>query len=233
MTYVMSDLHGQYHKFREMLDLIRFTDRDELYIIGDAVDRGPESAELLLDMSMRANVFPILGNHDFTAKLMLQKLCVEITEDNFTSQLDPASLKILAMWLSDGGQATLDSFKRLPQDERIALIDYLDEFTPYEVVKVGGKLFVLVHGGIPYDKISLPLGKQAVEELITERPDYTKRYFENAYLVTGHTPTVNIGEAYAGKIFTGNGHIAIDCGAGHGLSLGCLRLEDMREFYVK
>ena len=150
MTYVMSDLHGHYDKYLKMLDKIAFTDVDELYILGDAVDRGPKPVELLSDMSMRANVFPIMGNHDMTAAMLLNKLCVEITEENYSSHLTPQILKILAFWQTDGGQTTLDGFKKLTTDERTALLDYLDEFAPYETVEVGGKRFILVHGGIPY-----------------------------------------------------------------------------------
>jgi len=47
MTYVMSDLHGKYEKFLQMLDTIHFSDDDDLYILGDVVDRGPQSVELL------------------------------------------------------------------------------------------------------------------------------------------------------------------------------------------
>ena len=135
------------------------------------------------------------------------------------------------MWQFDGGQATLDSFKLQSPDERGALLDYLDEFEPYETVEAGGKRFVLVHGGIPYDKRTYPLDRQDIAELLLTRPDYSKRYYNNTYLVTGHTPTVNIDPASSGKIWRSNGHIALDCGAGHGLRLGCLRLEDFAEFY--
>lgn len=232
MTYVMSDLHGQYEKFLQMLDTIHFSDDDDLYILGDVVDRGPQSVELLRDMSMRMNVFPILGNHDMTAALLLKKLCVEITEDNYASQLNPEILKILAMWQMDGGQVTLDGFKKLSVDEREVLIEYLEEFTPYETVEAAGNRFILVHGGIPYEKRNLPLSKQSVHELVIERPNYTKRYYNDVYLVTGHTPTINIGEEYRGRIYRGNAHIAIDCGAGFGMPLGCIRLDDFKEFYV-
>ena len=232
MTYAMSDLHGQYEKYLQMLEMIHFSDDDDLYILGDIVDRGPQSVELLQDMSMRMNVFPILGNHDMTAVLLLKKLCVEITEDNYSSQLNPEILKILAMWQMDGGQATLDGFKKLSVDEREALIEYLEEFTPYETIEVAGNRFILVHGGIPYDKRNLPLSKQSVHEMVIERPDYSKRYYNNAYLVTGHTPTINIGEEYKGRIYRANGHIALDCGAGYDISLGCIRLDDFKEFYV-
>ena len=40
-------------------------------------------------------------------------------------------------------------------------------------------------------------------------------------------------DKYKGKIFMLNGHIALDCGAAYGLPLGCLRLDDMKEFYVE
>ena len=232
MTYVMSDLHGQYHKYLKMLDVIDFTDSDVMYVIGDVVDRGPQSVELLQDMSMRANVFPIIGNHDLTARMVLEKLCVEITEDNYENHLSPEVMDLLSLWLLDGGQSTLDSFKKLDADERGFLIEYLHEFSPYEKITVGGNRFILVHGGIPYEKRKMPLHKQSIYELAIERVDYSKRYFDKAYLVTGHTPTINIGEEYRGKIFKGNGHIAIDCGAGYGFPLGCIRLDDFKEFYV-
>lgn len=233
MTYVMSDLHGQYQMYKKILAEIGFSDDDELYVLGDVVDRGPESAQLLCDMSLRANVYPLLGNHDATARYILRRLCQEITEENYATALDGELLSALAMWQYDGGQATLDSFRRLSPDMRDAMLDYLDEFEPYDVVEVGGKRFVLVHGGIEYNKRGLPLDKQDVAELILTRPDYSRRYFDSAYLVTGHTPTVNIDPASSGRIWQANGHIAIDCGAGHGLRLGCLRLEDFAEFYAE
>ncbi len=233
MVYVVSDLHGQYDKYRAILEKIAFSDADELYVLGDVVDRGEGSAEILTDMSMRANVFPIMGNHDLTAAILLKKLCVEITEENYENHLTPELLKILAMWQMDGGQATLDSFKKLPAEEREALIEYLEEFSPYEALTVGKNRFVLVHGGIPFDKRSVPLTEQSVHEMVITRPDYGLRYFENTFLVTGHTPTLHIGTQYRGRIYRKNGHIAVDCGAGFGLPLGCIRLDDFEEFYVE
>ena len=233
MTYVMSDLHGQYEKFRKMLDKIAFSDEDELYILGDVVDRGPQSAELLFDMSMRPNVYPILGNHDFTAAILLKKLCSQIEDDTCAALEDPNILGLIASWQLDGGQATIDSFRKCTPDAREALLEYLDEFVPYECIEVNGHKFLLVHGGIPFDKRHISLKKQEVCELILERPMYDIRYYEDITLVTGHTPTVTIDPAYRGTIYHRNGHLAVDCGAGFGLSLGCVRLEDFEEFYVE
>jgi len=234
MTYVMSDLHGQFEKYQKMLALISFSDEDVLYVLGDVVDRGDGSAKLLRDMSMRVNVYPILGNHDLMAAVMLRKLCVEITDENYAYSLDEETLEAIALWQEDGGKPTLDAFLALEQDERTDLLEYLDEFMLYEELDLNGKKFILVHGGIPYAKRNVPMEEQNAEDLLSVRPDYGKRYSpEGSYLVTGHTPTALISPQYQGKIYRQNGHIAIDCGAGFGLPLGCIRLEDMKEFYVE
>ena len=38
MNYVMTDLHGEYELFKEMLEKINFSDEDTLYILGDCCD---------------------------------------------------------------------------------------------------------------------------------------------------------------------------------------------------
>ena len=232
MTYIMSDLHGHYAKYLAMLDKIAFSDDDDLYILGDVVDRGPQSAELLLDMSMRPNVYPILGNHDRMAAVVLRKFCSPIEEETCADLETDSVIKLMAAWQLDGGNATLDSFKKRTPDEREALLDYLDEFLPYEYMEGNGHKFLLVHGGIPFGKRHLPMEQQDISDLLFERPDYNLRYYGNITLVTGHTPTVTIDPSYRGKIYHNNGHLAVDCGAGFGLPLGCVRLEDFKEFYV-
>ena len=38
MIYCISDIYGESDKFERMLKLIRFSESDHLYIIGDAID---------------------------------------------------------------------------------------------------------------------------------------------------------------------------------------------------
>lgn len=38
-TYVISDIHGQYDMFIELLDKIQFQNTDTLYILGDILDQ--------------------------------------------------------------------------------------------------------------------------------------------------------------------------------------------------
>ena len=233
MTYVMSDLHGRYDLYVKLLDRIGFSDEDELFVLGDVVDRGPEPMKILTDMSMRPNVYPILGNHDYMAEYLLGKLSARITEDNCDTHLTAEDLSALAGWLTDGGQTTMEAFRRLTPDEREGILEYLAEFSPYEELEVGNNRFVLVHAGLEDFDPDRPLEEYDLYGLITAHTDYSKRYFEDCYLGTGHVPTGMIDEACSGKIYRKHGHIAIDCGAVWGGTLGCIRLEDLQEFYVE
>ena len=56
MIYVMSDIHGMYDKYIEMMDLIDLKETDTLYILGDIIDRGVNSMKILQDMMKRSNV---------------------------------------------------------------------------------------------------------------------------------------------------------------------------------
>ena len=233
MTYVISDIHGQYELYLKMLKAIEFSDDDELYILGDVVDRGEHPAKILYDMSMRHNVFPIMGNHEHMAIYMLKKLCVEITEENCENHFSARDLEIMGLWDINGGKTTIKDFSSFSADDREYLLDYLSDFAPYEEICVGDKAFVLVHGGLPDFSPERPLESYNSAAMLYERTDYGKRYYKDKYLVTGHVPTCNIDPAYDGKIYMANGHIAIDCGAGHGKALGCIRLDDFKEFYVE
>ena len=55
MRYIMSDIHGCYEPYQALLDKIHFSDQDELYVLGDAMDRGPEPMKVIQDLMMRPN----------------------------------------------------------------------------------------------------------------------------------------------------------------------------------
>ena len=42
MRYLISDIHGCYDQYRQLLQKINFSSQDELYVLGDAVDRGSD-----------------------------------------------------------------------------------------------------------------------------------------------------------------------------------------------
>ena len=60
MIYAMSDLHGCYEKYIQMVEMIRFKSEDTLYVLGDVVDRGEDGVKILLssDLLLVCLAFP-------------------------------------------------------------------------------------------------------------------------------------------------------------------------------
>lgn len=233
MIYVMSDLHGAYERYLKMLEMIHFSEQDILYILGDIVDRGPDPIKILQDMMNRENVFPLMGNHEAMALPVLEHLTVEITEQNYASHLDEDHFYAYINWQFNGGDSTIEQFRALPYTQKIAILDYLHEFSWYETLDIDNDSFILVHAGLgnfhPHKKLS----EYSAEELVWSRPQESQAYFSDPHIhvISGHTPTLAMnGKA---QIFFSHPHIYIDCGAVFPQGrLGCLCLNNMQEFYI-
>ena len=223
-TYALSDLHGSYDKYRQVFDVIGFTDDDTLFVLGDVVDRGKHSMKILQDMMDRPNVIPLFGNHDFLAWSLLNRV-------NSGKALDDNTLSDMEFWISDGGITTLNEFKALPQEEKEKILKYFTKFKLYHEVSCGGRDYVLVHAGLGNFHPDKRLSDYSLYELLCVRIDYSKVFFQDKILVTGHTPTCLITPG-SNKIYKGNNHIAIDCGCVFGGKLGIICLDDGREFYI-
>lgn len=230
-VYVMSDLHGNYDSFISILEQIHFSENDELYIDGDVVDRGLDGIKILQYMMMMPNIYPIIGNHEYALMQVLSFLTQEIT-DEAIGKIGEDTIQNILEYQNIGGQVTLDAFHKLSEDERQDIVDYLEEFSAFEEVSVNGRDFVIVHAGFMNFDPNRKLEDYKLYELIFKSPDYEMVYFENKYLVTGHLPTRAIDGAKPDEIYIANNHIAIDCGAGHGGKVGCIRLDDLMVFYA-
>ena len=58
-TYVISDIHGQYEPFKRILQQINFSDDDVLYVLGDAIDRGPDGIKILKEIKYKTIAYVI------------------------------------------------------------------------------------------------------------------------------------------------------------------------------
>lgn len=230
--YCISDIHGDYEKYIKMLEFINFSDKDVLYVIGDVIDRGNQSIRILQDMMLRDNVIPIIGNHEYMAISCLKFLMNDITEDNIKNIADDI-IQGLLEWQNVGGQTTMDEFHKLEREEQQDIIDYLEEFSLYETVRILGNEFVLVHAGLSNFSEDKALEDYQLYEMIFEQPDYNEIYYKNKFLVTGHYPTRAIdNNPKPDYIYKANHHIAIDCGCGYGGQLGAICLDNGKEFYI-
>jgi len=227
MIYAVSDLHGCYDKYIRLLERLNLTSDDTLYILGDIVDRGSGGMKILADLARRKNIVACRGNHDHCARVFLRYFA--ISDDGFFADgLEEA----FRSWLADGGNATYEEFLQLDENERRVALSYLNSLLPFEKLIVGGQKFFFAHT-VPEKAKMLDFDSCRLSDFINGEPEYEKMYFDDTAIVTGHTPTGFIDPEYTGRIWRGNNHIAIDCGAVFGNPLGCICLDTMEEIYVE
>lgn len=225
MTYVMSDLHGCYDKYIDILNKINFSHNDTLYILGDIVDRGTDGIKIILDIIKRKNVIALLGNHEYEAATLLRGLsmpCDDSKAEEFVNAFH--------LWLSDGGYPTYRCYKRLTGKDKNAVVSYMFLMPEFEEITISNKKYFLSHT-VPEKAKMLDFDSCDTFDFILGEPEYGKVYFNDTVIITGHTPTELISKTCKGKIWRGNNHIVLDCGAVFGNPLGCLCLETNEEFY--
>ena len=216
-TYVISDIHGQFDALMEMMDKIHFGYDDELYILGDVIDRGPKSVECIKWIMEQDNVLTILGNHEllFFDNAIHDAPDIYNTLTHVRDTMTETQMQEVLLWIED-----------MPE---------------MKIVTVEGRRFFLNHTQVP--------SEEYFKEDLTDRlfPEYSKYkdYYnlniKDIIAVHGHIPTMQMrtwnNQEKSNAIWknkTGT-IIDIDCGAGYpkeGGCLGCLRLNDMKEFYV-
>lgn len=231
MIYVMSDIHGNYEKYSEMLKKISLKTDDALFVLGDIIDGGNDGIRILKDMMYRANVYPVLGEHELLAKKLLSYVQEASSTEDCVSLVPEEMRHDLAKWLKIGGYQTLEAFLKLSKEEKESVLDYLLEFAPYDEVEAGGRDFVLVHAGIRNFDEEKDLDEYEEEDFVFEKADYSRVYFKSKFLVTGHTPTEEIG-AKDGKVFSAKRHLAINSAENSNGRLSAVCLDNMKVYYV-
>ena len=233
MQYIITDIHGCYTEFLELLDKIGFSDDDELFVLGDAMDRGPEPIKVIQDLMHRPNVTYILGNHDDMMLQSLRKLAVDISEASLIDLSDDDFISYYH-WLREGGAVTDEQFRQLSHEERRDVLDFLECAAAYEMIEDDGKLYILVHAGIHNFDPEKEMDEYNPSDFLWERMDYEKQYFlsDRIFLVTGHTPTMMIREDQKPLAYQENGHIALDCGCVFGGNLATYCIETGEITYV-
>lgn len=132
MIYVMSDIHGQASAFYKMLKKICFSGNDQMYVLGDVIDRGPDGIEIIKYVMSKPNITLLIGNHEH---MMLDALRTGLSHD-------------YDLWFYNGGMITLDNFNELGSAEKDEMLEYLRN-CPVVIpdVKVNNRKFYLTHAG--------------------------------------------------------------------------------------
>ena len=211
MIYVLSDIHGNRENFNAILEKIKLTEKDTLYILGDVID--PNGIDILKEIMKNKNFKMTLGNHEY---LMLQALK---DENN------------LSAWYSRKGEPTNDEFGKLSDSEKEEIVTFLKNLPLHYEITVNDKAYWLTHCLI---KNSLGITDSIIkfnriENDLEINDDYT--------VIFGHTPTKYYQNNNPLEVFYGENRIGIDCGSSYPKDsefkgrLCCIRLDDMKVFY--
>lgn len=193
-TYVISDLHGQYGIFQKLLDKVAFSDADKLYMIGDAIDRGPDGIKILERVMDSQNMHFLLGNHEY---MMLNSVSPDGSASAFSDYLPGRDANL---WINyNGGNKTYNKYKRMRKMKRKELIEWLWASPLSTKVEVNGKTFLLTHSFFNEEMIDVPCCEMdygTAWEIVWKspfRPDiYVDTSVYKAYepwiFIVGHVP---------------------------------------------
>lgn len=216
-TYVCSDIHGCFDIFKAMIDGIGFNSTDTLYILGDIIDRGTKNVELIEYIRGSSNIVLLKGNHE---KMMV---------DYYENKEDLANW-FDNVWIRNGGLKTYTELKRRGKEYTDSVVEYFKNLPT--VVKLDD--YLLVHAGFSLEgKIEVledVLNSNTEDDVLWDREFIqSNKKIEGYTVICGHTPTISLDKE---GIVHRDGAILVDCGCVYnGGKLGCLRLDDMKEFY--
>lgn len=188
---VIGDVHGHYSALMQLLEEIAPATDDAVYFLGDLIDRGPNSCQVL-DFVRQSPYRCLLGNHE-------QMLLGSFPNGRIYQPC-------LDAWLQSGGRATLASYANggIPRQH----IEWLK--TLPASIDLGD--FWLVHAGVnPH----LRPEQQTPQETCWIRDEFHRHprpYFANKTIVTGHTITFTLPDVQPGQLARGPGWLGIDTG---------------------
>jgi serine/threonine protein phosphatase 1 len=226
-VYAIGDVHGRLDLLIAMLDRIDADDANRpsadttIVLLGDLVDRGPQSAQVVdhvIERDWRGRSVKILqGNHE---EVMLLALAGDLEAMRFWTRIGGgetmASYGVPAALIESGNaQQLFDDFVgRIPRSHCALLYRTVDHVT------IGDYAFV--HAGI---RPGVPLEKQKVNDLRWIRGEFLDYEGDlGAVVVHGHTITETV-EEYDNRI-------GIDTGAYATGRLTVLGLEGGERWYL-
>jgi len=99
-TYAIGDVQGCYDELQALLAEVRFTRTDRLWFVGDLVNRGPKSLEVLRFVrGLGERAVTVLGNHDLHLIVVHEGLQRERADDTLSEVLAARDRAELVDWL--------------------------------------------------------------------------------------------------------------------------------------
>ncbi len=170
--FAISDIHGCNQTFQALLAKIDLQKKDALYLLGDFVDRGPDSK----------------GVFDTIFQLMEEGYQVKCLKGNHEQQMQTARLdpKALNEWRQWGGKQTMNSFRVLNlegvQDVYWSFIDQLHSYLEIDD-------YILAHAGLNFDTPDPLMDQWALMWIRNWYNSIDYDWLGHRIVIHGHTPT--------------------------------------------
>lgn len=221
---VISDIHGMYRMLLRLLEKVNYDlKKDKLIILGDLVDRGPESKEVIeffIGLENKgANLILLKGNHD----------------DMFIRSLYDYSN--ITLWCINGGIKTLESYydgSLMREGIEVAINEIKDKYNKHIEFLENSKLYyetdnyIFVHAGIDPTLDDWKETEEYDFMWIREEFIYTLEplKIDNKKVIFGHTPAKYIHKGSDIWFSPCGQKIGIDGGAAYGMQLNALIIEN-------
>jgi serine/threonine protein phosphatase 1 len=170
--FAISDIHGCARTFGALLNKINLSPVDELFLLGDFIDRGPDSKgvfdKIIQLKNLGYKIHCTLGNHE---EMLLQAL--------------KNSRDIEYMWRMNGGERTLNSFHAaIVKDIPEVYLQFIDDMHICLILED----YILVHAGLNFNCPD-PLEDESPMVWIRDwYGDIDRNWLGEKVIVHGHTP---------------------------------------------
>lgn len=165
----IGDIHGCAEALYALLEIVDPTSADVIVALGDYVDRGPQSREVIdqvMEMSKLCEFVPLAGNHEL---MMLDAL-----SNSNAHKID--------FWLHCGGEETMASYGGDVANIPDSHVDFLKSCRRYHEIET----FFFVHANYLHH---LPLSHQPDDVLFWQHlDDVPQPHVSGKTAVVGHTP---------------------------------------------
>ena len=181
-VWVIGDVHGFYRTYASLLEKLNLVNDDIVILLGDLIDRGPESSKVIEHVKSSSSIFSVRGNHE-------SMMSNAIGPDRLISYSQDAN-----SWYRNGGIATISSYLKDNKDpakvlERMKSDLAWIETLPTEIVL---EKYRLVHAG--YDS-RFGIEEQDEDVHMWVRDPFFRTKIpvdENRQVIFGHTVTCKL-----------------------------------------
>lgn len=191
---VTSDIHGHLTLFRQLLEKGRYAEDDILIIVGDIVEKGPDSLGTLryiMELCQQRTVWLLAGNVDMWRIQMMESLTEATAQDMYTYLLKMRRWKGTSLFDEMAGELGLSI--QSPRDVAAAKAPIIQAFqAEFEFLRsrptiLETQQYIFVHGGLPSQNMEALRDRDAHEVLKFDHFMSTGLCFDK-YVVVGHWP---------------------------------------------